>query len=88
MERNDETAENDALAKALAFPGHSDHFAAWFGGGRKVRHEDVGGIQCLCGWSAPADSQGFRPWRAWYAHLADVLIAAGWRVFPPGKQES
>lgn len=81
------SAEIDALAKALAFPGHNEMFAAWFKDGKKVRHEDVGGIQCRCGWSAPADPKGYRPWDAWHVHLAEAFVASGWTVTPPAMTE-
>jgi hypothetical protein len=77
-------SDEGLLLRAVTEMGsHVEHFNAWFENGVKVRHEDVGGIQCTCGWTHGPEG-GFRPWQRFKAHqLQEGLLAVG-RDLPPG----
>lgn len=70
-----EASDDDLLRAVRSMGSHVDHFSAWFEDGKRVRFEDVGGIQCTCGWSHPP-IEGIRPWAEFHAHWLKCGLAA------------
>lgn len=67
-----------ADAVDLAAREHEKHLARYattYDGKGGVKWQDDGGLSCNCGWTAPPDSRGFRPWGAWHRHVAEAVMA-------------